>query len=99
MHIEPAVSDSRPTCKRSTLDDRSLAAKQRDDGWRRQKGLVDKYHRLFADHAGAALAGTGEPISRSSISVLKPASNQPVEHKVKRYLGNIPSRITARSLS
>jgi hypothetical protein len=75
MHIEAgrspaAVSDSRPTCKRSTLVDRSLADKQRDGGWRRQKGLVDKYHRLFADHAGAALAGDG----RADIEVVEPPS-------------------------
>ncbi|MDA9390223.1 hypothetical protein WN73_05795 [Bradyrhizobium sp. CCBAU 45394] len=45
--------------KKYALIDRPLADKQRDDGWRGQKGLVDKYHRLFADHAGAALAGDG----------------------------------------
>jgi hypothetical protein len=45
--------------KRYALIDRPLADKQRDGGWRGQKGLVDKYHRLFADHAGAALAADG----------------------------------------
>jgi hypothetical protein len=45
--------------KRYALIDRPLADKQRDGGWRGQKGLVDKYHRLFAEHAGTALAGDG----------------------------------------
>ncbi|MCP1758705.1 MULTISPECIES: AAA family ATPase [Bradyrhizobium] len=45
--------------KRYALIDRPLADKQRDGGWRGQKGLVDKYHRLFADQADAALAADG----------------------------------------
>jgi predicted kinase len=51
--------------KKYAIIDRPLADKQRDGGWRGQKGLVDKYHRLFADHAGAALAGDG----RSDVEV------------------------------
>lgn len=45
--------------KKYAVIDRPLADKQRDGGWRGQKGLVDKYHRLFADHARVALAGDG----------------------------------------
>jgi hypothetical protein len=45
--------------KKYVLIDRPLPDKLRDGGWRGQKGLVDKYHRMFADHAGAALAGDG----------------------------------------
>lgn len=52
--------------KRYALIDRPLADKQRDGGWRGQKGLVDKYHRLFADHAGAALAAD----SRGDVEVI-----------------------------
>ncbi|UPK37903.1 ATP-binding protein [Bradyrhizobium sp. 186] len=65
MHIEPddrlrqlAIAPA-DVQKKYALIDRPLADKQRDGGWRGQKGLVDKYHRLFADHAGAALAGDG----------------------------------------
>jgi AAA domain len=65
MHIEPddrlrqlAIAPA-DVPKKYALIDRPLADKQRDGGWRGQKGLVDKYHRLFADHAGAALAGDG----------------------------------------
>ncbi|WFU45958.1 AAA family ATPase (plasmid) [Bradyrhizobium sp. CB82] len=65
MHIEPddrlrqlaiAPADVQKKC---ALIDRPLEDKQRDGGWRGQKGLVDKYHRLFADHADAALSGDG----------------------------------------
>jgi hypothetical protein len=52
--------------KKYALLDRPLADKQRDGGWRGEKGLVDKYHRLFADNAGAALAGDG----RADIEVI-----------------------------
>lgn len=52
--------------KRYALIDRPLADKQRDGGWREQKGLVDKYHRLFADHEDSALAGDG----RSDVEVI-----------------------------
>ncbi|MGY0575904.1 AAA family ATPase [Bradyrhizobium sp. RDM12] len=45
--------------KKYALIDRPLADKQRDAGWRGDKGLVEKYHKLFADHAGAALAADG----------------------------------------
>jgi len=65
MHIEPddrlrqlAIAPA-DVPKKYALIDRPLADKQRDGGWRGEKGLVDKYHRLFADHAGAALAGDG----------------------------------------
>jgi hypothetical protein len=65
MHIEPddrlrqlAIAPA-DVQKKYALIDRPLADKQRDGGWRGQKGLVDKYHRLFADHAGVALAGDG----------------------------------------
>jgi hypothetical protein len=65
MHIEPddrlrqlAIAPA-DVEKKYALIDRPLADKQRDGGWRGQKGLVDKYHRLFVDHAGAALAGDG----------------------------------------
>ena len=65
MHIEPddrlrqlAIAPA-DVEKKYALIDRPLADKQRDGGWRGQKGLVDKYHRLFVDHAGAAIAGDG----------------------------------------
>jgi AAA domain len=65
MHIEPddrlrqlAIAPA-DVEKKYALIDRPLADKHRDGGWRGQKGLVDKYHRLFADHAGVALAGDG----------------------------------------
>jgi AAA domain len=63
MHVEPddrlrqlamAPADVQ---KKYAVIDRPLADKQRDGGWRGQKGLVEKYHRLFTDHAAAALAG------------------------------------------
>jgi hypothetical protein len=65
MHVEPddrlrqlamAPADVQ---KKYAVIDRPLADKQRDGGWRGQKGLVEKYHRLFIDHAAAALAGDG----------------------------------------
>ena len=65
MHIEPddrlrqlAIAPA-DVQKKYALIDRPLADKQRDGGWRGQKGLVDKYHRLFADHSGVALAADG----------------------------------------
>lgn len=65
MHIEPddrlrqlAITPI-DVQKKYVLIDRPLPDKQRDGGWRGQKGLVDKYHRLFADHAEAARAGDG----------------------------------------
>lgn len=65
MHIEPddrlrqlaiAPADVK---KRYILIDRPLPDKQRDGDWRQKKGLVDKYHRMFADQVGAALKGDG----------------------------------------
>jgi hypothetical protein len=65
MHIEPddrlrqlsiAPADLQ---KKYALIDRPLTDKQRDGDWRGQKGLVEKYHRLFVDHASAALAADG----------------------------------------
>jgi hypothetical protein len=47
--------------KKYALIDRPLADKRRDGGWRGQKNLVDKYHRLFAENVDAALAGDGRP--------------------------------------
>jgi hypothetical protein len=65
MHIEPddrlrqlAIAPA-DVPKKYALIDRSLADKQRDAGWRGEKGLVEKYHKLFADHAAAVLAGDG----------------------------------------
>ncbi|WP_316158731.1 MULTISPECIES: AAA family ATPase [unclassified Bradyrhizobium] len=65
MHIEPndrlrqlaiAPTDIQKTY---VLIDRPLEDKQRDGGWRGQKGLVEKYHRIFTDNAADAIAGDG----------------------------------------
>ncbi|RXH29336.1 hypothetical protein XH84_22905 [Bradyrhizobium nanningense] len=65
MHIEPddrvrqlAIAPA-DVSKKYALIDRPLADKQRDGGWRGQKELVEKYHRLFVDQAGAVLTGDG----------------------------------------
>ena len=59
MHIEPddrlrqsAIAGRRAKEVRSLTGPSGQATRRRLD-------LVDKYHRLFADHAGAALAGDG----------------------------------------
>lgn len=72
MHIEPddrlrqlAIAPT-DVQKKYALIDRPLADKQRDGGWREQKGLVGKYHKLFADREDSALAGDG----RSDVEVI-----------------------------
>jgi predicted kinase len=44
---------------RYVIIDRPLDEKRRDGGWRLEKGLVDKYDRLFAHQIRAAMTGDG----------------------------------------
>jgi predicted kinase len=44
---------------RYVIIDRPLDEKRRDGGWRLEKGLVDKYDRLFAHQVTSALTGDG----------------------------------------
>jgi hypothetical protein len=44
---------------RYVIVDRPLDEKRRDGGWRLEKGLVDKYDRLFVDQVAAAMTGDG----------------------------------------
>jgi predicted kinase len=57
---------------RYVIIDRPLAEKQRDGGWRHEKGLVEKYDLLFADQAAAVLTGDG----RDDIEVVDLRGNQ-----------------------
>jgi predicted kinase len=72
MHIDPEhrlrqLSIAPPDVKiRYVIIDRPLAEKNRDAGWRADKGLVEKYDRLFASQVATALDGDG----RSDIQVL-----------------------------
>ena len=72
MHIDPEhrlrqLSIAPPDVKiRYVIIDRLLTDKQRDAGWRAEKGLVEKYDRLFELQVATALAGDG----RSDIQVL-----------------------------
>jgi hypothetical protein len=67
MHIEPEhrirqLLIAPPDVKiKYVIIDRPLEEKQRDAGWRARKGVVEKYHHLFADHVSAALRGDGRP--------------------------------------
>jgi hypothetical protein len=44
---------------RYVIIDRPLDEKRRDGDWRLEKGLVDKYDRLFAHQVNAAMTGDG----------------------------------------
>lgn len=67
MHIEPEhrlrqISIAPPDIGiRYVIIDRPLADKLRDAGWRTEKGLVEKYHRLFPERVAAVLKGDGKP--------------------------------------
>lgn len=67
MHVEPEhrkrqAATAPPDIKvRYVIIDRPLEEKQRDGGWRLEKGLVDLYDRVFAAQVTTALAGDGAP--------------------------------------
>jgi predicted kinase len=67
MHIEPEqrkrqAATAPPDIKvRYVIIDRPIEEKRRDGGWRIEKGLVDKYDRLFSFQVAAVLTGDGAP--------------------------------------
>ncbi len=67
MHVEPEHRKLQaaivpPDIRvRYVIIDRPLEEKQRDAGWRKEKGLVEKYDRMFADQVTTALSGDDGP--------------------------------------
>jgi hypothetical protein len=67
MHVEPEqrkrqAATAPPDIKvRYVIIDRPIEEKRRDGGWRIEKGLVEKYDRLFSCQVADVLTGDGAP--------------------------------------